>query len=121
MTYVIDFAPPMTGLEGSFNTVRLGGTWAKRLSGGERVLLVDKPHSLVIGIAVVEQVVVGKLNEIAPMHAAHNHNQKSLGSEGATERLIAGMKKRYGPHKVLDHSRVTFIYLRVIDEKDNLP
>lgn len=119
--YVIEFAPPMLGLEGSFNTVRLGGTWAKRLQDGEKVLLMDKPKSLIFATAIVEGVIVGKLHDVAVSHAALNHNQKGMDAEGAPERLMAAMKKRYGPHKVSDTSRVTAIYLRVINEKDHLP
>ena len=29
--YVIGFAPPMVGLEGEFNTFRIGGKWFKTL------------------------------------------------------------------------------------------
>ena len=119
--YVIEFAPPMTGFEGRFNTVRLGGTWGRRVKGGDRVLLLDKRVSAVFGTAEVEQVVVGRLNELAPAHAEHNHNQKGLDAQGAPERLVAGMKKRYGPQKVRDNSLVTFVYLRLLDEKQGIP
>lgn len=119
--YVIEFAPPMSGLDGSFNTVRLGGTWAKRLQQGEKILLMDKPKSSIFATAIVEGVIVGKLRDVAASHAAFNHNQKGTDAEGAPERLMTAMKKRYGPHKVNDNSRVTAIYLRVIDEKDHLP
>lgn len=118
--YVIEFAPPMSGFEGSFNTIRLGGAWAKRLSGGETVLLIDKPNCKVFGRAIVEQVVVGTVCDLLPRHAAHNHNQKGLDTVGAPERALASMLKRYGPQMVRDNSRCTIIYLRLIDE-DNLP
>lgn len=121
MTYVIDFAPPMTGFEDTFNTVRLGGAWAKRLVGGERVYLVDKPKSAVFGTAIVESVVKGKLCDLAPLHAANNHNQKGLDPVGAPDRFIAGVMKRYGPQKVRDNSLCTVIYLRLLNEKDHSP
>lgn len=121
MTFVIGFSPPMMGFSGSFNTIRLGGAWAKRVSGGERILLMDIKNSAIFGSAVVEKVVVGKLNEVAIYHAANNHNQKDLDAGGAPERLIAGFKKRYGPAKCSDTSKVTIIYMRLQDEKDHFP
>jgi len=118
--YVIEFFPPMTGLENSFNTFRLGGAWAKRISDGDRVLLLDKRRSETFAEAIVGEVVVGKLAELAAVHAKHNHNQKALDEQGAPERLITAMMKRYGPNKCGENSRCTVIYLKVCDEKNNL-
>lgn len=118
--HVIEFAPPMLGLEGNFNTFRLGGTWAKRLTTGDKVLLMNKPQAAIFATAVVERVLVGKLCDLAPEHAAMNHNQKGIDVAEAPERLISAMKKRYGPHRCSDNSRCSVIYLRVSDEKDHL-
>ena len=110
--YVLEFAPPMENINGHFNTVRLGGAWAKRLATGDSVLLIAKFQT--IGQALVEHVEIGKLSEMAKLHAAQNHNQKSLDPGGAPERLVAAMIKRYGPHKVSHNSLCTVIYLRLI-------
>ena len=110
--YVLDFSPPMNNLQGCFNTIRLGIKWASRLNPGDTVLLIDKPHSILIGPAIVESVVLGKLGEVASLHASRNHNQKGLDIEGAPQRLIENMKKRYGPMLINENKRCTVIYLR---------
>lgn len=110
--FVIEFSPPMMGIEGHFNTVRLGTKWSKCLNVGDRVLLVDKRKSEVMKSATVEAVAVGKLGEMAQLHAAQNHNQRGLDATGAPRRLIDNMIKRYGPNMCDENKRVTVIYLR---------
>lgn len=112
MCYVIEFAPPMSGFEGSFNTFRLGLKWSRVLKPGDKVLLVDKKQSMVFAVAQVEGVHTGKLSEMAQEHAARNHNQKGLDSLEAPSRLTVNMIKRYGPHKCSENSKVTVIDLR---------
>ena len=113
MRYVIEFAPPMSGLEGEFNTVRLGVKWSRNLKPGDTVFLMDKPKSAIFGQAEVTRIEVGKLGEVASVHAAQNHNQKHSDPDAAPQRLIENMVKRYGPHKCDQNKRVTVIYLRV--------
>lgn len=113
MTYILDFSPPARGIEGTFNTVRLGGAWAKRLAPGDRVLLVERPKSILIGAATIEHVEVGTLRAIATEHAHRNHNQiVEDDAEGAPDRLVTAMIKRYGPHKCNENSKVTMILMR---------
>lgn len=109
---VIEFSPPMSGLDGEFNTFRLGIAWSKRLAPGEIVLLIDKKQFLVIGHAEVTAIQVGELSDMSALHARRNHNQIGLDPDGAGERLIANMMRRYGPHKLSHTSRVTVIYLK---------
>jgi hypothetical protein len=113
--HVIEFAPPAEGLDGvlPFNTFRLGRVWASRLRTGDNVFLMDKPHMKVFGLAVVGRLFTGKLRELAEVHAHLNHNQiADPDAEGAAERLIANMMKRYGPHICHDNKLTTCIYLR---------
>lgn len=110
---VIDFSPPMMGIEGEFNTFRLSGAWSKRIEAGSIVILMDKKLMSVMGYAKVTGVHVGKLSEMANQYAHLNHNQKHLPSEGAPDRLISAMIKRYGPHKCSENSRVTVIHLAI--------
>lgn len=113
MKYVLEFAPPAQGLEGNFNTFRLGRAWSKKLNKGDVALLIKKPELFVLAEARVTKVLVGRLREMATLYAHENHNQRLGDREGAAERLIESMKRRYGPHMVDDNRFVTVIYLRV--------
>jgi hypothetical protein len=108
---IIEFSPPMSGLDGEFNTFRLGIAWSKRLMPGDLVCLMNKKEFLLMGHAEVTAVHVGKLSDMSALHARRNHNQLGLPPDGAGERLIANMIKRYGPHKCLYDSKVTVIYM----------
>jgi hypothetical protein len=108
--HVIDFSPPMSGFESFFNTFRLGIAWAKRVQVGELVLLMDNKAHTIFGCAEVISVKVGKLGEMAALHAAFNHNQ--LGAENPAAKLIEGTIKRYGPHRVNVDKKYTVIYMR---------
>ncbi|WP_323016363.1 hypothetical protein [Castellaniella sp.] len=112
--YVLGFAPPVTGLEGQFNTFRLGVAWGKRLNEHDTVILVNQPRSEILARAEVVSVQCGVFSDMAAMHATRNHNYRGLTREEASQRLIASMIKRYGPHKCSENSKVTVIYLRVI-------
>lgn len=118
--FVLEFSPPLAGIEGRFNTMRLGLKWSKSLTVGERVLLVDKRKSKVMASAVVEDLQVGKLGEMAKLHAVRNHNQKGLDPLNAPQRLVVNMIKRYGPMMCDENKRVTVIYLRCENEQDDL-
>lgn len=109
---VIDFSPPMQGIAGEFNTFRLGGAWSRRLQPGERVALLDKKEMRLIGFATVAGVHTGKLDAMSAQHGFRNHNQKHLPTEGAGERVVQAMIKRYGPQKCRDTSLVTVIELK---------
>lgn len=111
----IEFAPPMYGFDNEFNTIRVGAKWAKLLSVGERVFLLDKKQSAVFGSAEVVQVLTGKLSEAAHEHGARNHNQLHLPADGAGLRVIEALKRRYGPMIATDNKTVTVIYLRRIE------
>lgn len=113
-TYVIDFAPPMHNMQGEFNTIRLGGFFGKNLTVGAGVLLVDNKSHTLIGPAVVTGVHLGKLCDLAPEHAQHNHNRKGESADVAAQNLMTAMIKRYGPHKCKETSLVSVIYLRMI-------
>lgn len=111
--YVIEFAPPMSGFSGTFNTIRVGMIWARRLTKGMKVALIDKKNALIFGYATVESVECGLLNEVAQKHAHLNHNQKGSDPEGAPERLVASLTNRYGPHIITPSKKVSVIYLRM--------
>ena len=115
MLRIMEFAAPMSGIDGEFNTFRLGGAWSKRVAPGDKIVLMDKKECALMGWALVTGVHVGKLNELSTLHGFHNHNQKHLSPEGAGDRVVAAMQKRYGPHKCRDTSMVTVINMKRIE------
>lgn len=103
----------MSGLEGSFNTFRLGLRYSKTLKPGDKVLLIDKSKMLCFGRATVKKVTVGILRDMANLYAHDNHNQKDTAPEEAPDRLVENMIKRYGPHICNENKKVTVIYLKL--------
>lgn len=111
-TYVLDFYPPMKGLEGEFNTFRLGKKWATRLKKGSKVLLVDSKENILIGKAKVIEVHLGTLEDMLLKHAHNNHNWCHLKAGDAIDALYASLKKRYGPHIATVTKPTSVIYLK---------
>lgn len=115
--HIIDFYPPIVGLENEFNTVRLGIAWSKRLNIGDEVYLSDNKERKVIGKAVVTDIQKGKLQEICEIHAANNHINKEFQESAdysASLKLMNVIQKFYGPHVALPTKMATVIYLRRI-------
>lgn len=112
--HVIGFIKPIIGLEGDFNTFRLGSFYAKRLSPGDTVYLLDEKEKLIIGRAEVTGVETGQLGEMLLIHAAKNHTELENDAGSAPERLFVTMKKIYGPHIATPERKVTVIYCRRI-------
>ena len=101
----------MQGIDGRFNTFRLGLRYSKILKLNDKVMLIDRAKLEVIGEALVCGIFVGKLDEMAKLYAHDNHNQK--GNEYAPDLLIEAMMKRYGPHMVSVDKKVTVVYLQL--------
>jgi hypothetical protein len=103
-----------------FNTLRLGGGWARKLSRGDRVLLGHKDQ--VLFIAKVKGVQVGLAIDILAGHARGNHMELALQCQDpnnydpkeAFDRRLAGLIKQYGPHKMGVASRLTVIALEPV-------
>ena len=114
----VDFIPPLQGLEGYFNTFRLGGFYFKHLSAGETVALCDSKAKLIFGRAIVEAVVQGPLSQMLTEHAHMNHTQLANDEAvNASESLMLVIRRLYGPHIATESKKTTVIYLRRIDEQ----
>lgn len=109
---IIGFRPPHIGLEGSFNTFRLGGFYAKNLTVGEKVLLIDEKDRITIGVCVVESVEMGPLADMLERHAHENHTQKGRLDGKHVEELGKVMRKIYGPQCATDNRLTSVIGLR---------
>lgn len=115
-TRVVGFIPPVVGTEGEFNTFRLGGFYAKSLSVGEEVFLLNEKERLVFGKAVVTGVETGKLGEMCAIHGDKNHTELEVSGDGrSAERLFHLLQKIHGPHIATPTKKTTVIYMRRLE------
>jgi hypothetical protein len=112
---VIGFVAPIIGTKDEFNTFRLGSFYAKRLSPGDEVLLLDEKEKMVFGRARVQSIYAGGLDEMCAIHAHKNHTELANDSSTAPERLSEAIRKIYGPHIATIHKKTTVIYLKRIE------
>jgi NADPH-dependent ferric siderophore reductase len=119
VTLQIAFGYPRRGLEGTFNTFRLGSSWEQKCQPNDVVDLVDARSKKVLKRATVLRVFVGTLTELAAVHARWAHNWKDYPPERQAALLVESMKKRYPPNRVTDSSIVSVIYLRELVDGDD--
>lgn len=118
MTVQIAFGYPRRGLEGTFNTFRLGSGWAERCKPSDVVDIIDARSKRVLKQATVLRVFVGTLSEVAQLHAQWAHNWKDHPEDRRASLLVESMKKRYPPNRVRDDSIVSVIYLKeLVDDR----
>lgn len=108
----IPFSYPRRGLDGQFNTFRLGANWATRVAPGDVVELVDSRSKKLLKRATVVSVHSGLITEMAQLHSHAAHNWKNHPEAERPALLIASMKKRYPPNRVRDDSMVSVLYLK---------
>ncbi|TSP14000.1 hypothetical protein [Cupriavidus campinensis] len=113
---VIGFIPPIVGIDGEFNTFRLGIAFCKKIKPGDEVFLMDEKKRAVIGRAEVTKMDSGGLGEMCLVHANKNHTEVSgAAGEGAHERLFAYIQRIYGPHIATPQKKATVIYMRRLE------
>lgn len=112
--YVLDFIPPIEGVDGEFNTIRLGLAWAKRLAEGDTVYLMDNKAKRVIGKARVTAIFSDTLEIICEKHGHANHTQlrRKLSDGDASLEVMRVITKIYGPHIAQPKKKATAIYLK---------
>lgn len=111
---VIGFIPPVVGIDGEFNTFRMGRKLSK-LPEGEDVLLMDEKKKAVIGMAKVTYVDSGTLSEMRVLYASQNHTELATKSENPSESLYKTILKIYGPHIVNPSKIFTVVGLRRVE------
>lgn len=93
----IPFRRPLIGLEGVFNTFRLGAAWAtKYVAIDMQVALWDSQDNQKIGVALVRGIDLGPYDEVAAKYAHLNHTQLALRPEDAPDALFKVMQRSYG-------------------------
>lgn len=115
-TMTVGFIPPVVGVDGVFNTFRLGSFYSKNLKIGEHVFLLDEKTKRVFGKAEVTEIITGKLKEMCELHGQNNHTElvKEDRSNSA-ESLMLLLRKIYGPHIATDNKGSTVIYMKRIE------
>lgn len=109
----IEFLPPIVGIDGEFNTFRMGLFYVKRLVVGEVVALVNNKERVLLGTATVTQLHFGPLERMLREHAYMNHTQLSnVGDVSPREALGEVIKRFYGPQVALPNKAASVIYLR---------
>ena len=117
----IAFSYPRRGLEGTFNTFRLGASWADKLQPGTEVELVDSRSKKLLKRATVISVVTGQLEQMAGLHAHQAHNWKNHPADERPGLLTASMIKRYPPGRVRSDSVVSVIYMEELNDRSEEP
>jgi hypothetical protein len=112
---VLDFIPPIDGVDAEFSTIRLGHTLAKRLAPGDTVFLMDGRTKTVFGTARVMRVETGTLLQQCQDFGATNHRELANDADGAADRLLAYVRKLFGPHIACDNKRSCVIFLKRLE------
>ena len=112
---VIGFIPPVVGVNGEFNTFRMGRRYASLAEGAE-VLLMDQKRMVVFGKATVLDVSVGPLSALCAVFASENHTELEHNDGEHAERLYRTLEKIYGPHIVKPNRTATVIKLRRVSD-----
>ena len=92
------------GLDGFFNTCRLGTKWRDRVTPGERLKFVRAEDKSDICEVVVARAVSGKYADMEADHAPLNH------AHSDAERLREGLRAAYGD-AFSPEATVTFVYV----------
>jgi len=104
-----------------WNTVRVGGAWAKRLTPGKIVAIADTKNKVMRDNMRVETVFTGTLSGMLDLHAENNHAIKDEISTGkikhhqAPSRLLRILKNAYGTNIAAEDRDASVIYLKKLD------
>lgn len=111
--HYIGFIPPVVGIEGVFNTFRLGGLYRRILTLDEIVYLSDEKNRVVFGSARVTRILSATLMEACVLYGADNHTQlvRQIDDESSGAGVFKIMQKIYGPHIATPNKLTTVIYL----------
>jgi len=101
----------LEGMEGEFNTIRVGRAWGERLQPGDRIALINARTGEQIGTAKVIRTNSGSKSLIESLNWKNNHSMLPQGN-GSPEAMSALLRKRYGK-MIYDNSKyATAIYLK---------
>lgn len=102
-----------------WNTIRIGGAWARRLLSGHNVAIADTKNNKIVGYAEVESVHIGTLGQMIELHARMNHAIKHEIEHGKTlpvdteiqARMTRILKNAHGTNIAAPDRQASVIYL----------
>lgn len=106
------------GMEGRFNTFRLGLAWANRLKIDDVVAL--QAGTVIVGTARVTRVEAGEKSSVALCYADQNHNLLDAGltPSEAGEQMLKNLRRSYGKLIYEAQQSASVIFLERIHEHD---
>lgn len=108
---VLGFISPIIGVEGEFNTFRMGRKYST-LEIHSDVFLMDEKQKVIFGSAEVLEVTLGKVGELCVLYGAQNHTELENEVENHAESLYRTLLKIYGPHILTPTKLFTVVRLR---------
>ena len=109
----------LTGLDSeSFNTLRLGSAWAKRVQDGQEIGLVCTKTGELVGRKKVVRVVVGPKDRIINDHAYKNHLMLGMKRGAAAKKMAKVLPGIYGNLIYKNNKMMTAIYLSDYELED---
>jgi len=108
---VLGFIQPIVGVDGVFNTFRMGRKYST-LEPHSDVFLMDEKEKAIFGTAEVMEVVTGKVGELCVEYGAHNHTELENHDGNNAETLYKTLLKIYGPHILNPTKLFTVVTLR---------
>lgn len=111
---LIGFRRPYIGLQSSlFNTLRLGTTWADRLSADKVIAITDAKTGRILRFGKVDRIVTGPFDEMIRLHGNMNH--LALGGKTLDE-VDTLLRKAYHNFMRKD-PQLTAIYIRDVEHQ----
>lgn len=95
----------------SFNTVRLGSAWHKRLRVNDRVSVNSKKEGF-LGFYIVTRLELCSMDELLEKHAAYNHMTIGLEPDIVNHELLKALRSGYGSGYVARAESFSVIYMR---------
>jgi hypothetical protein len=110
------------GLDGIFNTPRLGLKWFEEVNSRtplDLVVVDEKGNRQKFGTATVVGKVFGKSADLAPLHALYFHGcaLRDLTGKEVLDEYEAAMRRAYGERFKPDEG-VTFVYMIRTDDNE---
>lgn len=95
----------------SFNTIRIGLAWPKRLRAGDELCLVNTKDNVVARRMLVERMCTGILDEVIRDHSRSNHAILATRPDDPIKEMHRIMRNSYGSNFASPNRKATAIYL----------